>query len=149
MEGKTALILGVANRWSLAYAIAQAFQREGARLLLTYQGERLQKTVEELGASLGAVRVFDVAPEEFGFERASLGSLRGGDAEANARTVREIIAGERRDAGRSLVVANAAAALFVGGLADDLIEAARLAERSIDEGAALAKLEQLARATRG
>ena len=58
LEGKTALVLGVANRWSLAYAIAQAFQREGARLLLTYQGERLQKTVEELGASLGA-RVFE------------------------------------------------------------------------------------------
>src|SRR6202521_302181 len=59
LEGKTALILGVANRWSLAYAIAQAFQREGARLLLTYQGERLQKTVEELGASLGAGRVLE------------------------------------------------------------------------------------------
>jgi len=59
LEGKTALILGVANRWSLAYAIAQAFQREGARLLLTYQGERLQKTAEELGGSLGAARVFE------------------------------------------------------------------------------------------
>jgi enoyl-[acyl-carrier protein] reductase I len=59
LEGKNALILGVANRWSLAYAIAQAFQREGARLLLTYQGERLQKTVEELGAALGAARVFE------------------------------------------------------------------------------------------
>ena len=59
LEGKTALILGVANRWSLAYAIAQAFVREGARLLLTYQGERLQKTVEELAASLGAARVFE------------------------------------------------------------------------------------------
>src|ERR1700676_3173021 len=66
LEGKTALILGVANRWSLAYAIAQAFQREGARLLLTYQGERLQKTVEELGSSLGAARTFecDVARDE-------------------------------------------------------------------------------------
>src|ERR1700676_3406989 len=66
LEGKTALVLGVANRWSLAYAIAQAFRREGAQLLLTYQGERLQKTVEELGASLGAARVFecDVARDE-------------------------------------------------------------------------------------
>jgi enoyl-[acyl-carrier protein] reductase I len=66
MEGKTALILGIANRWSLAYAIAQAYQREGARLLLTYQGERLKKTVEELGASLGAARVVecDVTREE-------------------------------------------------------------------------------------
>jgi enoyl-[acyl-carrier protein] reductase I len=59
LEGKTALILGVANRWSLAYAIAQAFQREGARLLLTYQGQRLQKSVEDLGAALGAALTLD------------------------------------------------------------------------------------------
>ena len=59
LEGKTALILGVANRWSLAYAIAQAFRREGAKLLLTYQGERQKETVSEFGAELGAVAVFD------------------------------------------------------------------------------------------
>src|ERR1041385_550882 len=59
LAGKTALILGVANKWSLAYAIAQAFQREGAKLLLSYQGERLQRSVEQLGAELGAARVFD------------------------------------------------------------------------------------------
>lgn len=95
------------------------------------------------------VRVFDVAPEDFGLERASLEHLRGGDAEANARIIREILAGERHDAGRALVIANAAAAIFVGGLADELKEAARLAEQSIDSGAAIAKLEQLARASRG
>lgn len=59
MTGKTALILGVANRWSLAYAIAQSLSREGAKLLLTYQGERQKKTVDELGAELGATAVFD------------------------------------------------------------------------------------------
>jgi enoyl-[acyl-carrier protein] reductase I len=59
LEGKTALILGVANRWSLAYAIAQAFQREGAKLLLTYQGERQKETVDELGGELGAAAIFD------------------------------------------------------------------------------------------
>jgi enoyl-[acyl-carrier protein] reductase I len=59
LEGKTALILGVANKWSLAYAIAQAFKREGAKIILTYQGERLQQTVEELGEELGAARVFE------------------------------------------------------------------------------------------
>ena len=52
--GKTALVLGVANRWSLAYAIAQAYKREGAELVLTYQGERQKLTVEELGAELKA-----------------------------------------------------------------------------------------------
>ncbi|MEO8097992.1 MAG: enoyl-ACP reductase [Acidobacteriota bacterium] len=59
MDGKTALILGVANRWSLAYAIAQAFRREGATLLLTYQGERQKETVDELGGELGAAAIFD------------------------------------------------------------------------------------------
>ncbi len=59
MDGKTALILGVANRWSLAYAIAQAFRREGAKLLLTYQGERQKETVDELGGELGAAAIFD------------------------------------------------------------------------------------------
>jgi enoyl-[acyl-carrier protein] reductase I len=59
LEGKTALILGVANKWSLAYAIAQAFRREGAAVLLTYQGERLKTPVEELGAELGVARVFE------------------------------------------------------------------------------------------
>src|SRR5712692_9158118 len=59
LEGKTALILGVANKWSLAYAIAQAFHREGAKLLLSYQGERQKETVEELGSGLGAAATFD------------------------------------------------------------------------------------------
>jgi enoyl-[acyl-carrier protein] reductase I len=59
LEGKTALILGVANKWSLAYAIAQAFRREGADVILTYQGERLKQTVEELAAELGITKVFE------------------------------------------------------------------------------------------
>ncbi|MBI3210084.1 MAG: enoyl-ACP reductase [Candidatus Solibacter usitatus] len=66
LEGKTVLVLGVANRWSIAYAIGQAVRREGARLLLTYQGERQQKTVEDLGAELGAEKVIacDVTKDE-------------------------------------------------------------------------------------
>lgn len=95
------------------------------------------------------VRVFDVAPEDFGLRRASLEHLRGGDAEANARIIREILKGERRDEGRSLVVANAAAAIFVGGITDDLREAASLAGESIDSGSAIEKLDYLVQASRG
>lgn len=58
LEGQTALILGLANKWSLAYAIAQAYRREGAQLLLTYQGERQRQTVEDLAAELGAKSTF-------------------------------------------------------------------------------------------
>ena len=58
LEGKTAIVLGVWNQWSIAYAIAQAFVREGATLLLTYQNERAKPTVEELGQPLGATAFF-------------------------------------------------------------------------------------------
>ncbi len=58
MEGKTAIVLGVWNQWSIAYAIAQAFAREGATLLLTYQNERAKPTVEELGKPLGCAGLF-------------------------------------------------------------------------------------------
>jgi enoyl-[acyl-carrier protein] reductase I len=67
LRGKTALVLGVANKWSIAYAISAAFVREGASLILTYQGERLKQTVEELGQELHASHIFpcDVTkPEE-------------------------------------------------------------------------------------
>ncbi len=58
LEGKTAIVLGVWNKWSIAYAIAQAFVREGATLLLTYQNDRAKPTVEELGRELGAAAFF-------------------------------------------------------------------------------------------
>jgi enoyl-[acyl-carrier protein] reductase I len=58
LEGKTAIVLGVWNKWSIAYAIAAAFAREGANLLLTYQNERAKPTVEELGKELGATGFF-------------------------------------------------------------------------------------------
>jgi enoyl-[acyl-carrier protein] reductase I len=54
LAGKTAVVLGVVNKWSIAYSIAAAMRREGVKLVLTYLGERQQKTVEELGAELGA-----------------------------------------------------------------------------------------------
>jgi enoyl-[acyl-carrier protein] reductase I len=52
LEGKHGLVLGVANKRSLAWGIAQAAHREGARLALTFQGERLEKNVRELAEGL-------------------------------------------------------------------------------------------------
>jgi anthranilate phosphoribosyltransferase len=95
----------------------------------------------------GNVKTFEIEPQDFGLERATLEHLRGGDAQANARIIRETLMGERRDAARALIVANAATALFVGGAAHTLALAARLAEESIDSSAAMEKLEQLVEAT--
>jgi enoyl-[acyl-carrier protein] reductase I len=50
--GKTGLIVGVANKRSIAWAIAQALSAKGARLAVTYQGERLEENVRELCAGL-------------------------------------------------------------------------------------------------
>src|SRR5205823_1441959 len=52
LEGKLALVLGIANRWSLAYAIAQAFSREGAALVLTYLGDRQREAIQDLSQDL-------------------------------------------------------------------------------------------------
>jgi len=52
LEGKVGLVLGIANKRSIAWGIAQAVSREGARLAVTYQGERLEENVRELAAGL-------------------------------------------------------------------------------------------------
>ena len=52
LQGKKGLVLGVANKRSLAWGIARAAHREGARLALTYQGERLEENVRELSEGL-------------------------------------------------------------------------------------------------
>src|SRR4029078_9764716 len=90
----------------------------------------------------GMVRSYTVRPEDFGLARATIGELRGGDREENARIIRAILdgeAGHRRD----IVLMNAAAALVAGARARDLKEGVGLAAHSIDDGAALRKLEAL------
>jgi len=54
LEGKLGIVFGVANKRSIAWAIAQAWQKAGARLAFTYQGERLRENVEELAGAFGA-----------------------------------------------------------------------------------------------
>ena len=54
LEGKLALVAGVANRRSIAWAIAQELHARGAKLAFTYQGERIKKSVTELATSIGS-----------------------------------------------------------------------------------------------
>jgi len=54
LAGKTGVVFGVANKRSIAWAIAQAWAREGARLAFTYQGDRVKDNVEELAGTFGA-----------------------------------------------------------------------------------------------
>ena len=54
LDGKIGIVFGVANKRSIAWAIAQAWAKEGAKLAFTYQGERLKDNVEELAGTFGA-----------------------------------------------------------------------------------------------
>ncbi|MEP6915344.1 MAG: enoyl-ACP reductase, partial [Acidobacteriota bacterium] len=52
LQGKTGLIVGIADKRSISWAIAQAASAAGARLAVTYQGERLEENVRDLSAGL-------------------------------------------------------------------------------------------------
>jgi enoyl-[acyl-carrier protein] reductase I len=54
LEGKTGIVFGVANKRSIAWAIAQAWAKEGAKLAFTYQGDRVKENVAELAGTFGA-----------------------------------------------------------------------------------------------
>jgi enoyl-[acyl-carrier protein] reductase I len=66
LKGQNIIIMGVRNKWSIAWGIARAAYHEGAKLIFTYQGDREKDGVEELAASLGGVDTFqcDVSSDE-------------------------------------------------------------------------------------
>lgn len=87
---------------------------------------------------------YEVSPGHFGFKESSLSEIKGGTPEENAAILRRILEGEK-GTHRDVVVMNAAAAIVAGNRASNLETAARLAEKSIDSGQALEKLEGLIR----
>lgn len=90
----------------------------------------------------GVVREFEVKPEDAGLDQAQASDLEGGDPKENAGALRRLLDGEK-SAYRDIAVLNAAAALIVAEKANDLYAAARMAENSIDGGAAQAALDKL------
>jgi anthranilate phosphoribosyltransferase len=88
----------------------------------------------------GSLTTYDVSPEDLGLAAAGDGAVAAGTPDQNARVLRDVLAGEPGTE-RSLAVLNAAAAIYVGGLAESLADGVRRAEASIDEGAATRVLE--------
>ncbi len=103
-------------------------------------------------STTGATEVFEVtrggvtrhvwSPADFGVRATTIEHLRGGDAAENARIALEVLEGKEGPA-RDIVVVNASAGLVAAGLAADLREGVRIAEESIDTGAARQKLGEL------
>ena len=90
----------------------------------------------------GNIRSFEVTPDDAGLPRADGDALKGGDAEANAASLRGVLEG-KPGAFRDVALLNAAAALIVAGKAKNLKDGVVLGAKSLDSGAAMDKLKRL------
>ena len=129
VAGALALI-GVARAWVLRGG-------DGLDEITTARATRVIEVREGQSNQL-----VSVAPKDFGIAESPIDAARAGSVEHNAAMVRAVLTGQRRDVARDLVVLNAAAALHVR-TGDALLDCAARAQRAIDEGAALAKLEAM------
>ncbi len=78
LEGKLAMIAGVANKRSIAWGIAEELHAQGAKLAFTYQGERVEKNVRELAASVGSDIVVEMdARDDASMEQAFAAVAKG------------------------------------------------------------------------
>jgi enoyl-[acyl-carrier protein] reductase I len=140
LEGKLALILGIANKWSLAYSIARAFSREGATLALTYLGDRQKEAIQELTADLNVAAILpcDVTrDEELAALAASLGAL-GRPLDA---VVHSLAFANREDLARPFLETGRAGFLLAQDVsAYSLVAGARAAAPLMKDGGSLSTL---------
>ena len=135
------LVLQVTDRLGLEHALVvhgQAGVDEICLCCPTLVGE----------LSGGESREYVLRPEDLGFERASLQSLAGSEPAAAAEEALRILRGETGPK-RDMVIANAAAGVYVAGKTSSLEEAVPIAREALDSGRALEKLIELVRATGG
>jgi anthranilate phosphoribosyltransferase len=147
----SAQVVGVYSA-ELVEKLAEALSMLGLRRALVVHGldglDEITITAPTRIAEVrgGSVHSYEVTPEEFGIERATLADISGGDPAANAALIRQVLGGEKSPR-RDVVLLNAAAALVVAGKKDHLADALPVAARSIDGGAAARKLEALVQFT--
>lgn len=149
--GATRQLLGVYDE-KLSLLIAGVLKALGSERALVVHGAGGLDEISTCGPTKvneicnGEVRTYTLDSLELGIQRASTSDLMGGDTAMNARILLDILEGKRGHH-RDIVVLNAAATLYVSGLALSVKEGIAVAENSIDSGAARSKLAQLVEAT--
>jgi anthranilate phosphoribosyltransferase len=140
-------MIGVFSRqW--VQPLAQVLKNLGAESVWVVHGsdglDEITLTGPTFVASLekGTIRTFEVTPEEAGLSRAEPGALKGGDADDNAKSLRNVLNGTTGPF-RDVALLNAAATFIVAGRVKDLKEGVALGKKTLDSGAAAQKLEQL------
>lgn len=142
------MVVGVYSP-ALTEKVATAMSRLGVERAFVVSGEDNMDEITLTGATTvseikdGKVTTYQITPEQFGIKRASLEELRGGNGAENAEITKEILKGTKKDAKRDIVLLNAGATLYVGGVAESIEAGVKLAAEAIDSGAAYKKLEEL------
>ncbi len=143
-------VIGVPSK-ELGEKIALVLHRLGTKHALVVHGADGMDEISITGRSLvwevnehGVLPPFEVSPQHFGFESASLAEIKGGTPQENAEMLRCILSGERGPR-RDVVAMNAAAALVAGNRVSDLKQGVHIVEEAIDSGRALEKLDGLVR----
>lgn len=146
-------LMGVFDRrW--VRPLAEALGRLGLERAMVVHGSDGMDEITTTGPSFaamldgGAVREFEIVPEEAGVARAEMAALKGGDPAHNAAALRAVLDGAP-GAFRDIAVLNSAAALWVAGRASGIADGADLARASIDGGKARAALDTLLRVSAG
>jgi len=149
--GANRQVIGVADR-HYQETIAESLVGLGSTRALVVAAEdgldelSLSARTRVIEVGDGGTSEWFVEPGQFGLAPAELEAVAGGTPEENAAATRSVLAGEG-GARRDIVLLNAAAAIYVGGLAADLGEGVAKAAEAIDSGAAAAVLERLIEAT--
>lgn len=140
-------LMGVFDE-SLVEPLAQVMAKLGvARGMVVYGRDRLDEISMCESTAVceikdGWFQSYELTPEQFGYERCDKSELTGGTPEENAEITRAILECREKGAKRQAVCLNAGAALYITGRTETIEEGVRLAEKLIDEGAALKKLDE-------
>ena len=147
-----AMVVGVYDK-NLTETIANAMMNMGVERALVVSGNDNMDEITLTGATTiseikdNTVNTYTVTPEQFGFETVELKELQGGDGKVNAQITKDILSGKEKGAKRNIVLLNAGATLYAGGMCSSIEEGIKLAEKTIDSGKAASLIDALVEAS--
>ena len=145
--GASAQTIGVYSE-ELAPLVSRALKKMNVKNAMVVHGSGLDEItihdstyVSEI--EKGKIKEYTITPEEFGIDRSSLKEIKGGSPEENASDILEIIDGKLTGAKLDIILLNSAAAIYVSGIADSMLDGIECAQKSIADGSAKNKLSAL------
>lgn len=147
-----AMVVGVYDK-NFTETIANAMMNMGVERALVVSGNDNMDEITLTGATTiseikdNTVNTYTVTPEQFGFETVELKELQGGDGKVNAQITKDILSGKEKGAKRNIVLLNAGATLYAGGMCSSIEEGIKLAEKTIDSGKAASIIDALVEAS--